>query len=133
MVTPLERKKMRGKRQGFKELSALRSLEIPSKLGPKITAMFERDIQVPFKALAGVTEAWAATAPEPWRGKVRLESLSHGTLTLAVENEADRYQLDLLLRQGLLARLAVAARPKLVRSVKIRVVPVRTDPRRQPR
>ena len=86
-----------------------------------VSAMFKRDIARPFKQLGELVELWEQLLPAELVAATRLESLSRGVLSVAVDSSARLYDLDRRLREGLERELITRHRGPAFRRVKLRV------------
>lgn len=89
-------------------------------------AAFKKDIQKPYKQLAGMVKVWEQLVPQPLQPKTRLESLSHGVLRVIVDSSSTLYELDRLLRQGLQQAIIRAHQGPAMRRIQLRVGVVET-------
>lgn len=70
------------------------------------------------RQLAGIAGAWAEVVPPEIAGRVRLEGVNAGVLSVRAEDAAVRFQLDRFLRGGGEARL-LHRLPTAVRRIRI--------------
>ncbi len=82
---------------------------------------FKRDVERPFKQLAGLAELWAELIPGDLAQHTRLESLQRGVLRVVVDSSGRHYDLDRLLREGVQRELMRRHNGAALRQVKIRV------------
>ncbi|MEX0885449.1 MAG: DciA family protein [Phycisphaeraceae bacterium] len=80
---------------------------------------FKRDIERPYKQLAGLAELWQRLVPTELARHARLDRLNQGILHVAVDSSAHLYELDRLLREGLERELVRAATASPIRRVRL--------------
>ena len=76
------------------------------------------------KTIGKLSQAWDESVPETIREHTALISFNRGTLTVAVDSAAHRYQLEVLLRGGLLRAIRERFKGPLNR---VRIVPGKFD------
>jgi len=82
----------------------------------------------PAKQLGALVPHWESLVPAALLPRTRLESLSRGTLRVTVADASTNYELDRLLREGLLAKLQKASSGATLRRVRLQVGKVETQP-----
>jgi len=82
---------------------------------------FKREVEKPFKQLEGLAELWAELVPDELAAHTKLESLSRGVLRVVVDSAGRHYELDRLLREGLMRELTRRHKGAALRQVKVRV------------
>jgi len=73
---------------------------------------FKREVEKPFKQLE---------VPQELAAHTKLESLSRGVLRVVVDSAGRHYELDRLLREGLMRELTRRHKGAALRQVKVRV------------
>ncbi|BAM03582.1 DciA family protein [Phycisphaera mikurensis] len=86
-----------------------------------LAAAFQREVARPHKQLAGLVGVWNELVPPAVAGRTRLESLTRGTLSVAVDSSATLDVLDRLLRGGLRVEIIKANRGPALRRIRLRV------------
>jgi len=74
--------------------------EVPLLAGA-IRFLVKRRLAKRVKMIGEISQIWDETVPAPIREHTALVSFNRGTLTVAVDSAAHRYQLETLLRDGL--------------------------------
>lgn len=82
---------------------------------------FKREVEKPHKQLAKLVCLWGELVPDEIARHTRLDSLSRGTLRIAVDSSARLYELDRLLRAGLQQQLIRAHTGPAIRKVQLHV------------
>jgi len=82
---------------------------------------FKREIARPFKQLGDLIELWNELLPADVAAGTRLEALSRGVLSVAVDSSARLYEVDRRLREGLERELITRHNGPAFRRVKLRV------------
>ncbi len=93
-----------------------------------LTEQFRRDVDRPYRQLAGIAELWAQHVPAELAAHTRLERFSRGVLHVGVDDSAHLYELDRTLRSGLRERLVTACRHASLRRIQLRVCPPEYPP-----
>ncbi len=86
-----------------------------------VTDLFKREIARPYKQLGDLVTLWNELLPVEIARGTRLESLSRGVLSVAVDSSARLYELDRRLREGLERDLITRHKGPAFRKVKLRV------------
>lgn len=74
-------------------------------LGGQVAMLMQHTIRKRVRQLGELASVWDEVVPEEYRDHTALESFSRGTLTVLVDSSPHRYQLETLLRSGLLRLL----------------------------
>ncbi len=82
---------------------------------------FKREVAKPFKQLEELAELWVELVPTHLAQHTRLEGLQRGVLRVVVDSAARHYELDRLLRGGLMRELTRRHKSAALRQVKVRV------------
>ncbi|MEZ6189732.1 MAG: DciA family protein [Phycisphaerales bacterium] len=86
-----------------------------------LAGQFKREVQKPFEQLGKLTEIWGELVPPDLAAHTRLEGLSRGVLRVSVDSSGRLYELDRLLRGGVLDELITRHRGKALRRVDLKV------------
>lgn len=100
-----------------------------------MTEQFKRDVAKPYKQLGDLAELWCELVPAALVQRSRLIGLSRGVLHVEVDNPAAHFEVDRLLRGGLLKQLIQSHKGPAIRKVQIKVVGRKdesADPKRMP-
>lgn len=92
-----------------------------------IKQLFEQQIAKPYRQLRGLGELWPQLVPADLLPHTSLQAFNRGVLRVGVDSSARLYELDRLLRQGLLRQLISAFKAGSLRSVKLVLVPASAD------
>ena len=93
-----------------------------------VADLFKREVARPFKQLGDLIELWNQLLPAEVTQRTRLEGLSRGVLSVAVDSSATLYDLDRRLREGLEQELITRHRGPAFRRIKLRVEAQGWDP-----
>ncbi len=74
-------------------------------LGGPLAMLMKHTISKRVRQLGQLANAWDEVVPEEFREHTALESFARGTLTVIVDSAPHRFQLEMLLRSGLLKLL----------------------------
>lgn len=74
--------------------------------------------------LAAIAPLWEQLVPPDLLAGTRLEGFARGVLRVAVQSSSQLQRLDMLLRQGLAARLTTQCRGAALRRVQLRLSPL---------
>jgi hypothetical protein len=74
-------------------------------LGGPLAMLMQHTLRKRVRQLGELAGAWDEIIPEEFRQHTALESFARGTLTVLVDSAPHRYQLEMLLRGGLLRLL----------------------------
>lgn len=86
-----------------------------------LAGQFKREVQKPFEQLGKLTEIWGELVPPELASHTRLEGLSRGVLRVSVDSSGRLYELDRLLRGGVLDELVTRHKGKALRRVELKV------------
>lgn len=86
-----------------------------------LTGQFKREVQKPYEQLGKLTEIWGELVPPELAVHTRLEGLSRGVLRVSVDSSGRLYELDRLLRGGVLNELITRHKGKALRRVDLKV------------
>jgi hypothetical protein len=76
-----------------------------TQLGGPLTMLMQHTLRKRVRQLGELARAWDQIVPEEFQEHTALESFCRGTLTVLVDSAPHRYQLETLLREGLLRSL----------------------------
>jgi predicted nucleic acid-binding Zn ribbon protein len=86
-----------------------------------LAGQFKREVQKPFEQLGKLTEIWSELVPADLASHTRLEGLNRGVLRVSVDSSGRLYELDRLLRGGVLDELITRHKGKALRRVDLKV------------
>ncbi len=123
LATAIEDAKIRAQALSLQRQISLRRVNAenpPAPLGPILQDWFKQHIAKPGKLLGDITENWIALVPPQLCQHTRLVSLTRGVLHVIASNAVVAAELNIHLRQGLLAKLQNASKGAVYR-VKITI------------
>jgi len=98
-----------------------RSLPSPDLSLGFLSDQFKREVARPYQQLGDLSALWRELLPASLVERSRLAGLSRGVLHVDVDNPAAHYEIDRLLRGGLLKQLITSHKGPALRKVSIRV------------
>lgn len=121
---------MAGPRKNLEQLEAELAARRQQRVRPPgdasmgfVADYFKREVARPFKQLGDLIELWNQLLPSELTSASRLEGLSRGVLSVAVDSSARLYEIDRRLREGLEQELITRHRGPAFRRIKLRVDP----------